>query len=80
MSIDSRLYSFAATDTSAWYGKKNITEQYEGPFNRMACPCDTCPLASACASSESDCKGFRIWSGRGWYEPNDTQRLIRKAA
>lgn len=76
----SALYTFAATDTSTWYGKKSTTDQYEGPVSRMECPCDTCPLAAACAKSSNDCKGFRIWSSKGYYARTDLQRLIRKAA
>jgi hypothetical protein len=72
------IYSFAATDTSTWYGKKNDIIHHEGPVNRMESPCDVCPLINSCAKLGNDCKAFRIWSGRGYYKANDLQRLIRK--
>ena len=69
MSFESRLYSFTATDTSAWYGNRSKAEVVLSPTSKMACPCDTCPLAfkPACANGVVVCKAFEDWSSTGKY-------------
>ena len=45
--------------------------------NDMSCPCDACPMASSCATTEKECSAFRNWSTKGKYTEEQIQKHLR---
>ena len=60
--------------------KINHEEMHYGPENKRECPCDTCPMATACLENATECSAMRNWCSKGNYADKDLQRLIRGIA
>ena len=60
--------------------KINHEEMHYGPENKRECPCDTCPMATACLENTTECSAMRNWCSKGNYADKDLQRLIRGVA
>ena len=60
--------------------KINHEEMHYGPENKRECPCDTCPMATACLENATECSAMRNWCSKGNYADKDLQRLIRGVA
>ena len=58
----------------------NTTEFHSGPENKRECPCDTCPMNTACLENVTECSAMRNWCSKGDYNDADVQRLVRACA
>ena len=58
----------------------NHEEMHYGPENKKECPCDTCPMNTACLENATECSAMRNWCSKGDYKDSDLQRLIRGIA
>ena len=58
----------------------NHEEMHYGPENKRECPCDTCPMATACLENATECSAMRNWCSKGNYADKDLHRLIRCVA
>ena len=58
----------------------NHEEMHYGPENKRECPCDTCPMNTACLENVTECSAMRNWCSKGDYNDADVQRLVRACA
>ena len=58
---------------------ETVCEEY-GVNNKRECPCDTCPMMSACQANATECSAMRNWCSKGDYADKDVQRLVRSLA
>ena len=58
----------------------NHEEMHYGPENKRECPCDTCPMNTACLENVTECSAMRNWCSKGDYNDVDVQRLVRACA
>ena len=58
----------------------NHEEMHYGPENKRECPCDTCPMATACLENATECSAMRNWCSKGDYADKDLMRLVRECA
>jgi len=58
----------------------NHEEMHYGPENKRECPCDTCPMNTACLENITECSAMRNWCSKGDYNDADVQRLVRACA
>jgi hypothetical protein len=46
-------------------------------LNDAEIPCDTCELATSCATNFTECSAFRTWSKNGQFKDSDVGRFVR---
>ena len=71
-------------DAEAYMGKgyrdpdaPKVEPEVYGCASKRECPCDTCPMNTACLENATECSAMRNWCARGDYKDSDVQRLVR---
>ena len=73
-------FSYMGRGSKSEYPEYNTTEYHSGPENKRECPCDTCPMNTACLENATECSAMRNWCSKGDYKDKDLQRLVRACA